>query len=120
MGRGAGGPGRGAAPAPPPRPYCPASCARNSSGREPDRCAGINFAADTIEPAQGIVKELDIRFSLYYSPQEFGQTLAMLASGEIDAAALVTGRTGLDGVADAFERLSDSPSDAKIVIDPSL
>lgn len=82
--------------------------------------AGINFGAETIEPAQGIVKELDVRFSLYYSPQEFGQTLAMLASGEIDAAALVTGRTGFDGVADAFARLSSSPSDAKIVIDPSL
>ncbi|MFJ9179308.1 zinc-binding dehydrogenase [Streptomyces sp. NPDC102360] len=81
--------------------------------------AGINLGSDTIEPAQAIVKELDLRFSLYYSPQEFAQTLTMLAEGELDATALITGRTGLAGVADAFERLSDSPADAKILIDPS-
>lgn len=81
--------------------------------------AGINLSTDGIEPAQAIVKELDLRFCLYYSPVEFAQTLAMLAAGEVDAAPLITGRTGLDGVADAFDRLSTSPSDAKIMIDPS-
>ena len=35
------------------------------------------------------------------------------------AAALLTGAVGLDGVADAFERLGNSPSEAKILIDPS-
>ena len=54
-----------------------------------------------------------------YTPQEFAQTFAQLAAGELDAAALLTGTVGFDGVADAFERLGNSPSDAKILIDPS-
>lgn len=81
--------------------------------------AGINLDTDAIEPSHAILKELDVRFSLYYSPEEFARTLNHLASGELDASALITGRVGLDGVADAFDRLATSPTDAKILIDPS-
>lgn len=82
--------------------------------------AGINLDPDTIEPAHGVLKELDIRFSLYYSPQEFAETVALLASGALEVEALITGRVGLDGVADAFARLGTNPTDAKVLIDPSL
>ncbi len=78
--------------------------------------AGINLAPDTIEPAHGVFKELDVRFSLYYSPVEFAETIALLGAGELDVAEMITGRVDLDGVADAFERLSTSPADAKILI----
>lgn len=78
--------------------------------------AGINLQADTIEPAQAILKELDLRFCLYYSPVEFAEMVNLLASGEVDAASLITGTVDLDGVADAFERLKNSPTDAKILI----
>ncbi|MEZ5186177.1 MAG: zinc-binding dehydrogenase [Candidatus Nanopelagicales bacterium] len=81
--------------------------------------AGINLDPDTIEPAHGVLKELDIRFSLYYSPQEFAETLQHLASGELQANELITGRVGFDGVADAFARLGTNPTDAKVLIDPS-
>lgn len=82
--------------------------------------AGINLGTDVLEPAQAIVKELDLRFCLYYSPEEFAQTLDLLASGAIDATPLITGRVGFGGVADAFARLGTSPTDAKILIDASL
>jgi D-arabinose 1-dehydrogenase-like Zn-dependent alcohol dehydrogenase len=39
---------------------------------------GINTGSDSFEPAQGILKELDIRFSLYYTPHEFAQTFAQV------------------------------------------
>lgn len=81
--------------------------------------AGINLAPDTIEPAHGILKELDVRFSLYYSAEEFAATVTHLASGELDVAPMITGTVGLDGVADAFARLGTHPSDAKVLIDPS-
>jgi threonine dehydrogenase-like Zn-dependent dehydrogenase len=81
--------------------------------------AGINLDADTIEPSHGILKELDIRFCLYYTPEEFSETLAMLASGALDVTPLITGKVGFEGVADAFERLGSSPTDAKILIDPA-
>jgi threonine dehydrogenase-like Zn-dependent dehydrogenase len=43
----------------------------------------------------------------------------MLADGKIDAAPLVTGTVGLNGVADAFDTLADPETHAKIVIDPT-
>ena len=82
--------------------------------------AGINMSSDQFEPAQCIVKELDIRFALYYSLEEFAQTFAHLAAGDFDVTPLLTGTVGLDGVADAFERLSSDPHEAKILLDPSL
>jgi len=81
--------------------------------------AGINMGSDSFEPAQCILKELDIRFSLYYSPEQFAKTFAHLAAGDFDVAALLTGTVGLDGVADAFERLRSNPRDAKILLDPT-
>jgi threonine dehydrogenase-like Zn-dependent dehydrogenase len=81
--------------------------------------AGINMGSDIFEPAQAVLKELDIRFSLYYSPEQFAQTFAHLAAGDFYVAPLLTGTVGLDGVADAFERLGSNPHDAKILLDPS-
>jgi threonine dehydrogenase-like Zn-dependent dehydrogenase len=81
--------------------------------------AGINMSSDDFEPAQCIVKELDIRFSLFYTLDEFAQTFAHLAAGDFDVAPLLTGTVGLDDVADAFERLRSNPSDAKILLDPA-
>ena len=81
--------------------------------------AGINMGSDGFEPAQCILKELDIRFSLYYSPEQFAETFAHLAAGDFDVAALLTGTVGLDGVADAFKRLRSNPRDAKILLDPT-
>jgi threonine dehydrogenase-like Zn-dependent dehydrogenase len=81
--------------------------------------AGINTGADHFEPAQAILKELDIRFSLYYTPEQFADTFTHLAAGDFDVAALLTGTVGLDGVADAFARLATSPRDAKILLDPT-
>lgn len=80
--------------------------------------AGLCMTADTFEPTQAIMKELDIRFAVMYSAEEFAQTFAHLVAGEFDVAPLLTGTVGLDGVADAFERLGNSPSDAKILLDP--
>jgi threonine dehydrogenase-like Zn-dependent dehydrogenase len=42
----------------------------------------------------------------------------MLADGKIDAAPMVTGTVGLDGVAAAFTALGDPERHAKILIDP--
>jgi threonine dehydrogenase-like Zn-dependent dehydrogenase len=42
----------------------------------------------------------------------------MLAGGKLDAAALVTGTVGLEGVDAAFIALGDLERHAKILIDP--
>lgn len=81
--------------------------------------AGINMSSDQFEPSHCVLKELDIRFSLYYTPEQFTETFAHLAAGHFNVAPLLTGTVGLDGVAGAFERLGNNPSDAKILLDPT-
>ncbi|WP_404961768.1 hypothetical protein [Streptomyces sp. 147326] len=49
---------------------------------------------DVIRPVVGVYKDVTIRMCLTYPPAEFGATLARLADGRIDPAALVTGEAG--------------------------
>ncbi|HUK62183.1 MAG TPA: hypothetical protein VLV15_02580 [Dongiaceae bacterium] len=79
---------------------------------------GVCMGADRFRPAMAINKEIDLRFVVGYTPLEFRDTLQMLAEGEVDAAPLVTGSVGLDGVDGAFEALADPETHAKILIDP--
>jgi threonine dehydrogenase-like Zn-dependent dehydrogenase len=79
---------------------------------------GVSMQEDRIKPMVAVVKELDVRFSFGYSPQEFAQTLHALAEGNIDAEPLITGRSGLEGVAAAFEDLAQPDRHAKILVEP--
>lgn len=80
--------------------------------------AGVCMEPDQFRPAMAINKQIDLRFVVGYSPQEFRNTLHLLADGKIDARALVTGTVGLDGVAAAFDTLADPGDHAKVVIEP--
>ncbi|TIC81479.1 zinc-binding alcohol dehydrogenase [Nocardioides sp. GY 10113] len=82
--------------------------------------SGMNLGDDVIQPGTGILKELDIKFTLYYTPQEYAEALRVMADGEIDASPLITGEVGYDGIADAVAKLGTSPTDAKILIKPGL
>ena len=81
--------------------------------------AGLCMTPDTFQPTQAILKEIDMRFAVMYSPDEFARTFAHLVAGDFDVAPLLTGSVDLDGVADAFERLGNSPSETKILVDPT-
>ena len=80
--------------------------------------AGVCMEPDRLRPALAGIKEIDLRFVFGYTPLEFRDTLHMLADGKIDAAPMVTGTVGLDGVAAAFTALGDPERHAKILIDP--
>ncbi len=80
---------------------------------------GVCMTPDTIRPAMAINKEIDLRFVVGYTPLEFRDTLHMLADGKVDAAAVVTGTVGLDGVENAFEALATAEGHAKVLIDPA-
>ncbi len=81
---------------------------------------GVCVGPDTITPAIGINKEIDLRFVIGYTPLEFRDTLHMLADGKVDPRPLLTGRVGLSGVEAAFDALGDPESHAKILVDPSV
>jgi threonine dehydrogenase-like Zn-dependent dehydrogenase len=73
---------------------------------------------DTIRPIFGINKELNVQFVLGYTPDEFANTLRALAEGEVDVAPMVTGKTGVEGVAEAFRTLANPEAHAKILVEP--
>lgn len=67
---------------------------------------------DHFRPVIAVNKEIDLRFVIGYGPLELRDTLHMLADGKIDATPLDTGTVGLDGVADAFDTLTDPETHA--------
>jgi threonine dehydrogenase-like Zn-dependent dehydrogenase len=69
--------------------------------------AGVCMETDRIEPSIAVTKEIELTFVLGYTPEEFAATLHNIAEGRIDVSGVVTGRVGLDGVADAFVALGD-------------
>jgi 2-desacetyl-2-hydroxyethyl bacteriochlorophyllide A dehydrogenase len=80
--------------------------------------AGVCMEDDRIRPILGINKELSVQFVLGYQPDEFAGTLAHIAEGRIPVAPLVTGKVGVEGVAEAFDTLASPEQHAKILVEP--
>ena len=81
---------------------------------------GVCMERDAIQPFIGISKELNIQFALGYDPAEFAGSLRSIAEGEVDVAALVTGRVGVDGTPAAFEALANPDAHCKILVEPGV
>ena len=84
------------------------------------RCVivGVCMQDDTIVPMAGIEKEIQLKFVLGYTPDEFAETLDAITDGAIQPAPMITGRVGLDGVEGAFETLGDPEEHCKIMVTP--
>jgi threonine dehydrogenase-like Zn-dependent dehydrogenase len=79
---------------------------------------GVCMETDRSEPMLGIMKELNVQYVLGYTPEEFAFSLRLIAEGEVNAASLVTGSVGLDGVARAFDDLANPEAHTKIIVEP--
>jgi threonine dehydrogenase-like Zn-dependent dehydrogenase len=79
---------------------------------------GVCMGTDEIRPSIGVNKEIDLRFVLGYTPDEFRGALHLLGDGKVDPSPLVTGTVGLGGVEAAFDALGDPEAHAKILVDP--
>jgi len=79
---------------------------------------GVCMETDRSEPMLGIIKELNVQYVLGYTLDEFSASLRLLADGEVDGASLVTGRVGLDGVAQAFDDLANPEAHTKVIVEP--
>jgi threonine dehydrogenase-like Zn-dependent dehydrogenase len=79
---------------------------------------GVSMEADRQEPLIAIFKELSLQYVFGYNVDEFAIALKLLADGDVDGNALVTGTVGLDGVAEAFTALAKPQQHIKIVIEP--
>ena len=80
--------------------------------------AGVCMQPDTMHPFFAIAKEVNIQFTLAQTPDEFAETLRVLAEGEMDVSPLITGEVGLDGVGQAFDDLADPERHCKILVTP--
>jgi 2-desacetyl-2-hydroxyethyl bacteriochlorophyllide A dehydrogenase len=80
--------------------------------------AGVCLVPDQIVPIGALMKEVEVRFAIYYRGREFAAAADLLASGGVDAAAFVSGHVGLDGVDDAFATLLSTTSERKLLVTP--
>jgi threonine dehydrogenase-like Zn-dependent dehydrogenase len=78
---------------------------------------GVCMETDRIDPFYAVTKELEIRFSFGYRPEEFAATLERLGRREFPAEELVTRVVGLDGVAEAFAALGNA-AQGKVLVRP--
>jgi threonine dehydrogenase-like Zn-dependent dehydrogenase len=79
---------------------------------------GVCMHADTIEPFMAVTKEMELRFSFGYRPDEFAATLARLGTGVPGAELLVTSTVDLAGAPGAFETLRTPGEHGKILVNP--
>ena len=80
--------------------------------------AGVCMETDHIEPLVLITKEIELRYVLGYTPEEFAASLRNLAEGVTRYADVITGVVGLDETPDAFRRLQTDKSQIKILVAP--
>ncbi|HEY2706550.1 MAG TPA: zinc-binding dehydrogenase [Caulobacteraceae bacterium] len=80
--------------------------------------AGVCMERDHIEPLAFITKEIELRFVLGYSRDEFAKSLENLAEGRTRYNEIITGVVSLDETPDAFVRLQTDKSQIKILVAP--
>jgi threonine dehydrogenase-like Zn-dependent dehydrogenase len=81
--------------------------------------AGVCMETDRIEPLHFISKEIELRFVLAYSRDEFARSLSNLAEGRTRYPDIITGVVSLDETPEAFVRLQTDKSQIKILVAPA-
>jgi (R,R)-butanediol dehydrogenase / meso-butanediol dehydrogenase / diacetyl reductase len=71
-----------------------------------------------IEPVTALLKELSIRFSVCYTPDEFRAVIAAFGSGAVDPAPMVGPVLGLSRIAEAFDLVRGARAHGRVLIRP--
>jgi len=80
--------------------------------------AGVCMETDKLEPLIFITKEIELRFVLGYTRDEFAASLGHLAEGRTRYNEIITGVVGLEATPEAFVRLQTDKSQIKILVAP--
>ncbi|WP_280231129.1 zinc-binding dehydrogenase [Nocardia cyriacigeorgica] len=80
---------------------------------------GACTVPDTFTPTAAMAKELAFQFVLYYRPRDFEMTIAHLAAGRLDPAALITDVIGLPELPARFEALMRPTTECKVLVTPN-
>ena len=65
-----------------------------------------------------LLKELTIRFSVCYTPDEFREVIAAFGSGDIDPAPMLGPVLGLNRIAEAFDLVRGARARGRVLIRP--
>ncbi len=76
---------------------------------------GVCEQPDTILPFPALIKELQLRFAIAYTHDDFSTVMAMLDQGRIDAMPMVTTSVSLDELPAAFEALRQPSEQCKVL-----
>ncbi len=79
---------------------------------------GIHTTPTEVNFAYATVKEMDIKFSYYYTPEEFAQSLQNIVEEKINWRLMMTGKVGLDGTPAAFDTLLKPNEHVKVIVQP--
>jgi (R,R)-butanediol dehydrogenase / meso-butanediol dehydrogenase / diacetyl reductase len=71
-----------------------------------------------IEPITALLKELTIRFSVCYSPDEFRETIAAFADGAIDPTPMIGPTLSLDRIGEAFDLVRAAGVHGRVLVNP--
>lgn len=71
-----------------------------------------------IEPVTALLKELTIRFSVCYQPDEFREVIDAFGTGAIDPAPMLGPRMGLNRIADAFDLVRSTGGQGRVLVTP--
>jgi (R,R)-butanediol dehydrogenase / meso-butanediol dehydrogenase / diacetyl reductase len=72
----------------------------------------------TIEPVTALLKELTVRYSVAYVPDEFRQVIAAFSHGDIDPTPTIGPTFGLDQVAEAFAAVREARAQGRVSVRP--
>lgn len=79
---------------------------------------GICMKTDHFDAFGAIEKQLNVRFVIGNTPEEFAQSMRHIADGLVDVAPLISAHVGIDDVKSAFNDLGDIEKHTKILVDP--
>jgi threonine dehydrogenase-like Zn-dependent dehydrogenase len=80
--------------------------------------SGACGEAMPIEPVTALLKELTIRFSVCYRPDEFREVIAAFSRGDIDPAPMIGPRLDLDRIAEAFDLVRNAGVHGRVLVSP--
>jgi (R,R)-butanediol dehydrogenase/meso-butanediol dehydrogenase/diacetyl reductase len=80
---------------------------------------GLCATMDRWFPAAGLLKEVDVRFSICYRAKDFRVALDALESGDVSPRSMITGTVDLPHMAAVFEDLRHRSQHCKVMVNPS-
>jgi (R,R)-butanediol dehydrogenase/meso-butanediol dehydrogenase/diacetyl reductase len=81
---------------------------------------GACMTPDPVVPAIACLKEVEVRFAVAYSRQDFALALRMLAAGRVAGPGMITDRVTMDAFPAMFETLRTPTMQCKVMLRPCV